>query len=509
MAAEVGITITTKDASSKGLKKAEAAFDKFKGKVAGAGKAVSGLPSQFGTASTALLLLQNSTSKMGGAAADAANKLTAVAALVATGGPIGIGIAVLTGLVAIGATIWEGYTVEIRGVQENVKKINELFRKQATVLQAITDGTRALREETEFLGETQKQIQLIQLNKEIELRKRVVVQLFAQADATFANSEATRDQLIVDDKTAKAALRFLQLAVERREALIINIAAEKAVTEVREIQAAKEQRRSKARLKRIQEEDKAKKEADDRDSRRRERAIDDENARIGRAAEAFLADSAFRNEIRAKNEAAEIASAQKVSALREQLSQQIASAAVSASQQIVTAAISGDEGATKAATTAASAQVAAAIAQAAAKAIAAHAGVPFVGVILGGIAAAASVALIKKFASSEGFSHGGLVTGGVSGRDSVPAMLTPGELVIPEPVVRNLTNKRAMSHGGIVMAQQGGIIGGLPAPQPTVIKLSINSLVPPSTAEATRAARVLGNTLTRLERRGMFRSKGR
>ena len=65
-------------------------------------------------------------------------------------------------------------------------------------------------------------------------------------------------------------------------------------------------------------------------------------------------------------------------------------------------------------------------------------GIPGVGPILAPAAAAAAVAVgaanLQRINSQTftGFSEGGLVTGGIPGVDSVPAMLTPGEVVVPE-----------------------------------------------------------------------------
>lgn len=76
-------------------------------------------------------------------------------------------------------------------------------------------------------------------------------------------------------------------------------------------------------------------------------------------------------------------------------------------------------------------------AEAAAAAFAAHAGIPFTGLAIG--AAAAGVALLQVQAFAGGikkFNQGGLVTGGIPGRDSVPALLTPGEVVVPAPAVK-------------------------------------------------------------------------
>lgn len=78
--------------------------------------------------------------------------------------------------------------------------------------------------------------------------------------------------------------------------------------------------------------------------------------------------------------------------------------------------------------------------------------IPFVGQALGIAGAAAAVAFgaeqIGKVLAAQ---DGGVVTGGIPGRDSVPAMLTPGELVVPrqnfEEVVNAVTAARQTEGG--------------------------------------------------------------
>lgn len=65
-------------------------------------------------------------------------------------------------------------------------------------------------------------------------------------------------------------------------------------------------------------------------------------------------------------------------------------------------------------------------------------GIPVVGPVLAPAAAAAAVAVgaanLSRINSQSftGYADGGVVTGGIPGQDSVPAMLTPGEVVVPE-----------------------------------------------------------------------------
>jgi len=80
------------------------------------------------------------------------------------------------------------------------------------------------------------------------------------------------------------------------------------------------------------------------------------------------------------------------------------------------------------------------------------AGIPIAGPALGAAAAAAAVvagtARVNQIRSTKitGFADGGLVQGGIPGLDSVPALLTPGEVVVPERSFKDLK----MSDGEVV-----------------------------------------------------------
>jgi len=99
-------------------------------------------------------------------------------------------------------------------------------------------------------------------------------------------------------------------------------------------------------------------------------------------------------------------------------------------------------------------------AKAAAAAFAAHAGIgPFIGLAIGAAAAATAAAAVMSFAN---FAEGGLVTGGQPGRDSVPALLMPGELVIPTDQTDGIRRLLGMAGSGapLRMADGGVVING-------------------------------------------------
>jgi hypothetical protein len=79
-----------------------------------------------------------------------------------------------------------------------------------------------------------------------------------------------------------------------------------------------------------------------------------------------------------------------------------------------------------------------------------------------GVAAAVgTAALLGSLAAIGAFAEGGIVAGGIPGKDSVPALLTPGEFVIPADVVAKMgaAHFEAYRRGGMP------VDGNLPQPR--------------------------------------------
>ena len=112
--------------------------------------------------------------------------------------------------------------------------------------------------------------------------------------------------------------------------------------------------------------------------------------------------------------------------------------------------------------------------QAAASAMAGNSGAPGIGLIIGAAMGAAALGMVKGLLSNlpspEGMAEGGMVRGGIPNRDSVPAMLMPGEVVVPKRHVDALRDAEG----------NGGGSG---------TNIQINTTVPPSRAEMKRYIR--------------------
>lgn len=87
--------------------------------------------------------------------------------------------------------------------------------------------------------------------------------------------------------------------------------------------------------------------------------------------------------------------------------------------------------------------------------------IPIVGPVLGVAGAAAAVAFgAEQIGRVLAAQEGGIVTGGIAGRDSVPSLLTPGELVVPQTNFNEVISAVAQQRGAVAAAQ------GEPSAQP-------------------------------------------
>lgn len=137
-----------------------------------------------------------------------------------------------------------------------------------------------------------------------------------------------------------------------------------------------------------------------------------------------------------------------------------------------------------------------------AAAVSAHAGIPFVGPAVGAAAAAAVSALIGSLAT---FARGGIVTGGIPGRDSVPIMAMPGEMVLPVDVTRALL--RAAGSGGKLGGRGLGFAGGgvVPSSAPAGQFAGMTLVVQANNRrEGEQSLEAIAKGLTDLSRRGKW-----
>jgi hypothetical protein len=136
-------------ANSTSLTVTARAVDKASGPLGDVGKSVKALPEQFGKASAAMSVLGGVSQQLGGQIGGAAQKLSGLASMVASGGPIGIGIAAISVAVAAGSKMWEAYTESTRQAELAAKSLDSVFASQVKGIEdsrrRVDDLSRSLR----------------------------------------------------------------------------------------------------------------------------------------------------------------------------------------------------------------------------------------------------------------------------------------------------------------------------------------------------------------------------
>lgn len=140
---------------------------------------------------------------------------------------------------------------------------------------------------------------------------------------------------------------------------------------------------------------------------------------------------------------------------------------------------------------------------------AAYAGIPFAGPVLAAAAVAVLIGImLKAKGGMQGFAEGGEVTGGTPGKDSVAALLTPGEVVLSVPQVKGL--RKLVGSGGAAPSAQGGTLAfskGGAVPQQAAQQVAGNIVVhiaPGSSRVAQRKqARQMAMNIRQMQRRGL------
>ena len=598
MAQEVGIDVTATDRTRAGLASAGKAIDGLKAKVKGASGAIGALPEMVSKASAALVLVQNSTSQLGGKLADAANKIVGVIGLIAVGGPLGAGLAAVTGLVAGLSAAWEAFTFAAKQAASEALSLEFALKKLGDPLDRQIAKIEDLEKAVANYGKTASEVRIAELKAAVE-SARVNIPIFEQqltlldrqlktdvargrrtkenAEETFrlnqkalqmakaqfaanqrqlAGLSALEEKETEENDTKERSNKLAQRRAERvREANQQIAAAVRLAEQVaskdeaaagaleglikagKKAQASRRltitQRRElagviKANSEAIREEIKLQEELAVKQEETANRAAASARARTERvialdqkSAEHFARledekakaaeDSAARTrevQVAALNTIADafVDTFEQVIRGNKTMEEALTDTLIGLGKMAIKAAIQfaiGELIKTAAAKASANVRTAAAVQSGAGEAISAHAGIPIVGIAIGLAAAAAIVAAILAFKK---FAHGGLVTGGTAGRDSVPALLTPGELVVPAGMTRQLLNlggragSGGMQAGGVVTDQAGAVR----MTQGANVNITLDSTIPPRDVETKKAVRSIGREFKELERRGTF-----
>jgi len=493
---EIGLIIAAKDRASAIIKKlgdnAKASFGGISVSSKSAGDSVAKLPDALGKASTSMLLFQNATSQMSGRLADAANKITAVAGLAATGGPLGIALASATGLLIAGSAAWDAYKADTKAAEDAQRSIEGVLIGTRLRLSEQKDAVRSLSDELRLFGLSARQQQIKLLEEQIESSNINIQALERETDAIVRKNAEDENSIVIQEdlsdreqRTIEANDRAIDVANKANDVRRQKLDLLKQLQTAEENEKLRLERKSKltadvAKMER--EAERKKREAE----RQREEVL---RARAQREREVQQQILALREEqarkeleIRTKATNEQIA----LSEAAQQRTVELITSGVNITGAAFSALIDGTTDA-KTAVKQFAQQSIQAVVQFATKSILANAAVagsgaaasqaaiPVVGPLLATVASTAIYTLSKAFLNK--FERGGVVRGGTPGQDSVLGLLKPNERVLTveenrdiERFARSVLRTRpSQTGGGAVGPAAPGFASGGVVQSPTPV----------------------------------------
>jgi hypothetical protein len=518
--------------------------DHVSGPMKDVAKAIGGLPDKISKATSAMSALGGAVGQIGGPIGATAGKLSQFGSLVATGGPLGLGIAGVTGLVAAGTAVWQVYQEELQHAANATASLTRVFEAQKGRISEANESAMRAEQALANYGKTAGEIRIAELESKMSNFSSALERNAGVIDELRPRVAELQGQLLslsgLNTKSANEARAAIQKELEAKRALLVATENGNAAAQAQFDANMRESLRGLA-----QAEEEARQKRDARTAATR-RAIDAERAHtaeVEKGAQEVLAHlDRIGNELdkkkareQAASEASKAAAKKDSDAMkavlgkqvkaeeeahqkRTQQAQEVASLLVDnvggalsdiisgtksteeafgemfgslgkmVLQQAATYVVAkGIEAAVNATT--ANAKIAQDTSTAASGALSAHSNIPFVGIAIGLAAAAAIIAAILSFKK---FAKGGLVTGGEPGKDSVPALLMPGEMVLPVSMVREiaqLSGSGGSVSGGIPRFANGGMVqgGGQSFGTNVTINYAQNTTLPASSAQTKRS----------------------
>lgn len=523
------------------------------------GKSANGIGEQAGKSAALLNTLGGAANQAGGKFADLGGKAAQLAGIMGTGGALGIAIGAATAAFWAASKAYTHLSEVSEEAQAANKRLAATFKESTAELVKQRQRIASLRKELANVGKENSEIlrgeadalednahmvheRLDLMRQEILENERLIAAIedvgFAQANGTMlkrSDIAALKEENAHIKETAEGMRKGLKLRAERirlnrEEASLTDqtTAKKKAQAEAEGVVSERRKKAGEAAKKAAELEKKraaiAWRELAELQAAeaRMTKTIEEEEKKRAEAAEKAAErkkkadDEAFKK----RTEAARAAHAAELERLREvgALTTEVAGTMGNAFGNYFAARAEGGEAAANAEkallkdilmTTLATVKkiIIAKAAEAAAKQGAAFSST-VVGLVLAPAMATAMFALISGFANR--FNKGGEVTGGTPGKDSVLGLLTPGEIVIPEPMARMF--KQLLGRGGSSGPASGPAfpmfaMGGMVAPSAggggaVSLNVTIQQMIPDTKAGIRAGLLAIAPELSELDRRG-------
>jgi hypothetical protein len=479
------------------------------GSMSGMDQTLKQMPERVSRFAGGLGLVANAAGGMGKGVGEAAGKVTFLASQIASGGPAGLAIALLTGAVAAGAAVWKVY-----GDQANV--VRGVVGTIAPVMKGITDRladqrntTRSLTDELRFYGIASRDVAIAKAQEALALKSNLpALKLQISADEQALAQKRKEIEAIDTGSIAMGVVHTLR--VKEKDAKIDEYNADVAMLNIRKQSIAASE--ADASQLQIQITTLEKLKVADRNAKEAKRELTEANKdqietlkiwqeneekyaawkksqqadEIKGISRSFSVE-AKRYEMLADYQEATAKALEKEGDKQSELgkigastARTVADAWTQAGVAMASGSAKGGEASKQAMFASARAVITAASGEAAAKAIAAHSGIPFVGVAIG-LAVAASVAQIILGYLTK-FHTGGVI--GSNDGTRLPGMASNERAVTVQVGERIQTQAQ----------QRGGSGGG--------VVINARSLFAPTSADTKRMVNQVGKAMKRQRRLG-------
>jgi len=479
------------------------------------------LPREIGHAASAFGTLAGASGQMGEEMSKATAHVSRLIPLIMSGGPIGIGIAAITGAVVLGSAVWDTYKIQEEAVGNAAKGLGGTFETLQKTLDAQTKSTQSAADMLKYFGMTSREVHLAETSatldastKSAEALKSLVAQEQRSLETMKAKLLANKENVYASGTTYEALAKEndelaenidyskMQIAALQKQVAYIDKTNESRGREIDSlVTLGQREDEHAAHLKSVAAETKRAEEATTKYiAAMNKQGAGGWEARTDAAktklfertqrryqAEKKLDDWLTQNEIKNinKKEHLEKGSAEAQKKREEQqiaLAGQVGDIWTSVFSSMISNSDEAGKSMLKGVVRTVKAAIDAYIVQGMAGAIAGSASIGPIGIAIGLALSAVIAGLIEALLSKlPSFASGGLVTGGIPGIDSVPILAQQGERVLSVREARNY------ERGGGLTQQ-----------------FMTKTVFAPNSADTKRQARDVGRAMQRLRAHGFI-----
>jgi hypothetical protein len=145
-------------AANSSLRLTASVSDKASAPLKAIGQEAKRMGEGFSKSAAALRLVEGAAGQMGGKVADAASKVSGLAGIVGSGGPLGIAMAAGTALVAAATAAWKLYNTDAETAKQAMKSMDDALRRMNEGVSKQKEALAGLTEELRFFGQSSDQI---------------------------------------------------------------------------------------------------------------------------------------------------------------------------------------------------------------------------------------------------------------------------------------------------------------------------------------------------------------